>query len=654
MFILFTKFFYFICHCTVLLDIYTNVYKVDLCLYLYIRSIDPNNACAREMERDQEEEENERDQEVERSKKQERRTKVLLVDPESNCRLVNIYNGDVCWLIERNTPLVYAYHQHAVKDYLTIVGGQQGTMDLYRHRPYTEAKMIRCTKEKDIGTYLNKEYDGKLKIEASSECMYINGKTGAIAEKSPRNFLIVRKDYKISFYKFYSTRPYKTTVSWQLDFSRFRAFFPHSNQELDRVPVYVFHTINQDAFYEFCTNFKVKEESNISLLEHLKWKRPQDKVSPIILFEKFVANSNMLLGEYGGLEVAVEKLKRKGDLSKHEKNLRILGAHDNILGLLKAERNGIYDIFAFQNTFTVALKDYLNSKWGKPKRTNRVWIKVLRGIINGLRFLHTHQVRHGKLNPHNVFIKDNCVAKLAGLAHIDWPSDEEKGCMDEYLRADIYDWGKILVNIITNGHSGGEETWNHESVPDILEKLLPEDEEVKDLLSKVLQKDYKLRPTLEKILEHPIFCDWQTRCELMAELSDFCELKRKGGHEVIRHLDQVVGPRLFNGTSWKSKFAFDDDVLKEVEGYGEELSSLLRFFRNIMSHHSEKKAFFRGLLGANKAETELLFRVMFPNLFMSLHEVVKKHLANKFRHHLEVKDVDFRTQAPQSLKNPYI
>lgn len=591
---------------------------------------------------------------------------VLLVDPESNCRLVNVRNGEVSWLTERNIPLVYAYHQHASKDYMTIVGGPQGTMDLYRHKSYEEAKMIRCTKEEDIETYLSneygREYGRKLKLETSSERMYIDGNTGAIAEKSPRNFLIVRTDYKITFY---STRLYKNTVSWQLDFSRFRAFFPHSNQNLDRAPVYVFHTINHDAFYEFCTKFKVKEESNISLLEHLRWKRLQDTASPITLFEKFAANSNMLSGEYGGLEVAVEKLQRKGNLSTHVKNLRILGAHDNILPFVKAERTGINDIFAFQNTFTVTLKDYLESEYNSLKRTNPEFIKILRGIINGLQFLHIHQVHHGKLNANNVFIKDSHVAKLAGLAHIDWPSDEERGNMDQYLKVDIYDWGKLLLKLITNGLYGDAETWNHENVFDILEKLSPEEEEVKDLLSKVLQKDYELRPTLQKILEHSVFCNWQTRIALMVELSDFCELKRKDGHQVIRHLDKVLGPKLFGGTSWKTKFKFffieknklkfDDDLFKEVDGYGEELSSLLRFFRNIISHHGEKKKQYGDLLGASKAETELLFRKLFPSLFTSLREVAKTFLAAKFRDHFEVKDAGFRNELPRiPLKNPYI
>nr|GEZ08630.1 hypothetical protein [Tanacetum cinerariifolium] len=57
------------------------------------------------------------------------------------------------------------------------------------------------------------------------------------------------------------------------------------------------------------------------------------------------------------------------------------------------------------------------------------------------------------------------------------------------------------------------------------------------------------------------FLHWSSRIELMAELSDFRELKRKGGHVVIKTLNEKVGPKLF-GTSWKYKL--DEDVLKDV------------------------------------------------------------------------------------------
>ncbi|GKA73167.1 putative ribonuclease H-like domain-containing protein, partial [Tanacetum coccineum] len=388
--------------------------------------------------------------------------------------------------------------------------------------------MIRCTKEKDIIVFLKKEYDGKLELEASSKCMYINGKTGAIAEESQHNFLIVRKDCKM---KFYSTKHYntKTTVSWQLDFSTFKAFFPRSNQELNRAPIHVFHAVNEGAFYKFCTNFKLKEVSNISLLEDLKWKRSQSIESRINLLGEFIGDSKMQFGEFQQLTVAVEKLKSKGDFWKHVSKLRNLGVHDNILGFLKAETNGIHDTFAYQYTFAMTMKEYVHSisLFNLPTRTSPQWIKVIRGMINGLRFLHIHEIRHGKLKLHNVFIKDNYVAQLAGLANTDWP-DEEKVSMDEFLRLDIYDWGKILLNIMTHGHHGGDDTWDPDSVPQILEELREEDEEVRDLLSKILQKDYNLR---------------------------------RVGHPVIEHLDNIVGPEVFV-TSWKGKF--DDDVLEEV------------------------------------------------------------------------------------------
>ena len=78
-------------------------------------------------------------------------------------------------------------------------------------------------------------------------------------------------------------------------------------------------------------------------------------------------------------------------------------------------------------------------------------------------------MRHGKLNLENLFVTENFTAKLTGLA----------------VSVDVFEFGKILLNIIT----GGKKTWDNDpnSLEDILKTLDCEDEEVKDLLRKVLK-----------------------------------------------------------------------------------------------------------------------------------------------------------------------
>ncbi|GKF49372.1 serine/threonine-protein kinase/endoribonuclease IRE1a, partial [Tanacetum coccineum] len=157
----------------------------------------------------------------------------------------------------------------------------------------------------------------------------------------------------------------------------------------------------------------------------------------------------------------------------------------------------------------------------------------------GLKFLHTHKIRHGNIL-RNVFVKENGTAKLAGLGHIEWLSDR-KIKMKEYLTVDIFDFGKILLNFITDGKHGCDPTWGkdgdakwgkhgdatwEEDLEDILEELPGAEEEVKDLLRKVLHKDYELRPTLQEILEHPLFCDLSSRIDLLSQVSDFCEFQK--------------------------------------------------------------------------------------------------------------------------------
>ncbi|GJU21547.1 serine/threonine-protein kinase/endoribonuclease IRE1b-like protein [Tanacetum coccineum] len=207
------------------------------------------------------------------------------------------------------------------------------------------------------------------------------------------------------------------------------------------------------------------------------------------------------------------------DQEERRTKMLLVDPESNFRMMIRCTKEKDIEVF-LKKEYDGKLELEASSKCMRFKDAIRVIVSMIRGalgMINGLRFLHIHEIRHEKLKLHNMFIKDNYVAQLAGLANTDWP-DEEK-------------------------------------------ELREEDEEVRDLLSKVLQKDYNLRPTLEEILGHPIFFDWQRRIELLTELSDFCHLKRRVGHPVIEHLDNIVGPEVF-GTSWKGKF--DDDVLEEV------------------------------------------------------------------------------------------
>lgn len=206
------------------------------------------------------------------------RNKLLLVDPESNCRLVDPNDGVCSWLIEFNKPLVYEYHEPGAKDYLTMVGTIHGKLDLFRHIEHTKSEIssqIVCYgKEENLEVFLNTCYGGA-KCVRSSETIYVNGDTGAIIPEEKEEvrrdgFLIIRNSYEM---KLYATRHFETRISWQLNYSSFKAFYPLVNQEV-RDPLRVFHTINQADFDEFCKDFNVNP-FHIRLFQNLKWKHPK-------------------------------------------------------------------------------------------------------------------------------------------------------------------------------------------------------------------------------------------------------------------------------------------------------------------------------------------------------------------------------------------
>ncbi|GJW82677.1 serine/threonine-protein kinase/endoribonuclease IRE1a-like protein [Tanacetum coccineum] len=227
-------------------------------------------------------------------------------------------------------------------------------------------------------------------------------------------------------------------------------------------------------------------------------------------------------------------------------------------------------------------------------------------------------------------------------------SDEVRGNMTEweYLSADVLDFGKILLYVITKGKHGGDAMGEKDilDLENILEQIPRHDEEVKNLLRQVLEKDYRKRPSLEKILQHPMFCDWQSRIDLLGEVSDFCELKKSqwrkanngSRHVVVKALDDYEGPNVFGTDGWKGIFA-NDDILREAEKNKTypydyySLTDLLRIFRNIITHLTDFKANFKDAFGNTKQETEYIFRKKFPKLFTIVREVAKLHLREKFR-----------------------
>ncbi|GKC59198.1 zinc finger CCCH domain-containing protein 19 [Tanacetum coccineum] len=238
-----------------------------------------------------------------------RKHKILVVDPESNCRLLDIDSGVFHLIIEFNKPLVYQYHDPLAKDYLTMLGDAFGNMHIYRHIKHVSSNMA-CypQEEEDIDMLLETQYGGAAKCFRSSETIFVNSENGEIMseEESDNSFKIVRNNREM---KLSSSSGFQTCIKWQLNYSTFQAFYPLVNQEV-RDTIRVFHTLNPHEFYKFCKDFHVKDQYTTRLLENVKWKLRDDDKSRIQVFEKCVNQSNLKLGEYQTLTVGVENSNR--------------------------------------------------------------------------------------------------------------------------------------------------------------------------------------------------------------------------------------------------------------------------------------------------------------------------------------------------------
>ncbi|KAK1418427.1 hypothetical protein QVD17_27571 [Tagetes erecta] len=174
--------------------------------------------------------------------------------------------------------------------------------------------------------------------------------------------------------------------------------------------------------------------------------------------------------------------------------------HKNLIRLLG---------FCYNKNLGYLLFEYLpNGNLDEKIGTKRDWAskhKLVIDIAKGLCFLHHDchpAIPHGNLKASNIAIDENMEPRLTEFAFKTisaMETGEYKGLMEQDLKEDIFHFGEVVLEILTNGKRKNGGISIHKTSKDVLLKEIYDDNEVSaSLSSKSTQEEIKL--VLEVVL----------------------------------------------------------------------------------------------------------------------------------------------------------
>jgi len=303
-------------------------------------------------------------------------------------------------------------------------------------------------------------------------------------------------------------------------------------------------------------------------------------------------------------------------------------------------------------------------------------VPLLRGMIDGLVHLHSHNVVHRDVKPHNVLASAEgrrllvadfglCRQLADGQASfgteigdagtLGWAAPEalprEPGRGDSGVggsgdggddggsgaggasgsgsgsvgrlrrtrAVDVFSAGCVLYYVLTHGrHPFGEGTVERlENIRTGRTDLsaLADQPEACDLVARMIQPDPSLRPTMEAVLQHPFFWSADRRLRFLLEASDFLEAQDRKSSVVLALED---GGRAIVGTSWQARMdpIFNAELRRFRTYEGNSTLALLRAIRNKRNHYQDAPPELRAAWGPLPDGFLAYFTGRFPRLLM--------------------------------------
>ncbi|XP_058791502.1 serine/threonine-protein kinase/endoribonuclease IRE1 isoform X2 [Phymastichus coffea] len=351
-------------------------------------------------------------------------------------------------------------------------------------------------------------------------------------------------------------------------------------------------------------------------------------------------------GEFDGRSVAVKRLL-PGCFDFADREVALLresDAHANVVRYFCTEQDRLFRYIALELA-EATLQDYVAGRYDRSKILAK---NILKQAISGLAHLHSLDIVHRDIKPHNVLlstpgprgevramISDFGLCKKLQLGRMSfsrrsgvtgtdgWIAPEMLNGERTTCAVDVFSMGCVFYYVLSNGkHPFGDPLRRQANILggeidlSSLQNISENDKQVALVLIKaMIASDPIDRPPAQAIHDHPMFWDAAQVLTFFQDVSDRVE-KDGPGSPALRALE--TGNRMVVQGDWR--LHIDIQVATDLRKYrsyrGESVRDLLRALRNKKHHYRELTAEAQQSLGEIPYKFTEYWLCRFPHLLI--------------------------------------
>lgn len=356
-------------------------------------------------------------------------------------------------------------------------------------------------------------------------------------------------------------------------------------------------------------------------------------------------------GKFDNRDVAVKRLL-PGCFSLADREVELLresDQHPNVVRYFCTETDSQFRYIALELCIAT-LEDFVEEKISFVKDLDP--LLLLHQAMAGIAYLHTLDIVHRDIKPHNVLISScgkkemhamisdfGLCKKLApdrgsssrssGVTGTDgWIAPELVAASDSQkttCAVDIFSAGCVMYYVKSKGkHPFGISLKRQANIMAgyyCLSEMADEKYFLgRSLIQKMISFDPKERPTAKDILKHPFFWKPDQQLRFFQDVSDRTDKEKAETCEVVQRLE--IGSDLIIKDDWKKHITkeLQEDLRKFRTYNGKSVRDLLRAMRNKKHHYRELPEAVQQSLGSIPSGFVEYFTSRFPRLLLHTYE----------------------------------
>eukprot|EP00051_Salpingoeca_urceolata_P004559 m.65888 g.65888 ORF g.65888 m.65888 type:complete len:1129 (-) comp13697_c0_seq2:209-3595(-) len=364
-------------------------------------------------------------------------------------------------------------------------------------------------------------------------------------------------------------------------------------------------------------------------------------------------------GTFEGVNVAVKRvLKEFYDIAHHEVNLlRKSDDHPNVVRYYCMEEDGQF-LYIGLELCVATLVQVVEGPSVSTRGTHHgkhLTVDMAKGLdrrelardfMAGLAHLHSLNIVHRDVKPHNVLLSPKMRAMISDFGLCAALRDNQSSFQTsqagttgwvapEMLRdqrmtraVDIFSAGCVIHYLLHGCHPFGAFYEREMNIRRGKRKITRADPLIDNLLLRMLAEEADTRPTAAEVLAHPYFWSPAKQLAFLMDLSDRIEKEPAGSNLLVqleKHAVHVVG------VDWRQQL--DKGLLADLERFRKyncaSVTDLLRALRNKRHHYRELPKEVQLSLGHIPEGFLNYFTSRFPRLLLHVYQMVERSVKDE-------------------------